>query len=92
MGRHDPVLVIGGGFAGLAAATSLAQRGVPVTVLEANAHLGGRARSFVEKTTGDVIDNGQHLFMGCYTATLKFLERIGTQPRRVCPQADNGPR
>lgn len=69
-------LVIGGGFAGLAAGTALAARGAAVTVLEARPHLGGRARSFRDAATGTVVDNGQHVLMGCYTETLAFLGRI----------------
>ena len=72
------VVVIGGGFAGLAAATSLCESGAQVTLLERRPRLGGRAYSVVDETTGDAIDNGQHLFMGCYRATRKFLARIGT--------------
>jgi squalene-associated FAD-dependent desaturase len=72
------VLIIGGGLAGLAAGVSLASRGARVTLLEARPQLGGRASSFVERVTGDVVDNGQHLMMGCYHHTLRFLERIGS--------------
>ena len=71
------VVVIGGGFAGLAAGVALAERGIGVTVLEARPHLGGRAYSFQDAATGTTIDNGQHAMMGCYTETLAFLERIG---------------
>lgn len=70
------VVVIGGGFAGLAAAVDLAERGRRVLLLERRAFLGGRAYSFVDKTTGDTIDNGQHLMMGCYHHTLNFLGKI----------------
>ena len=77
---HDAI-VIGGGFAGLSAATLLAAEGARVVVLEARPHLGGRARSFVDPETGSVIDNGQHLFMGCYRETLRFLERLGSVDR-----------
>ena len=72
------VVVIGGGFAGLAAATSLCAAGARVTLLERRPRLGGRAYSVVDETSGDSIDNGQHLFMGCYRATRNFLARIGT--------------
>lgn len=72
------VLIIGGGFAGLAAGVALAGAGQRVRLLEQKPHLGGRARSFVDSTTGSVVDNGQHIFMGCYHATLRFLETIGT--------------
>ena len=71
------VVVIGGGFAGLAAGVELAGRGLRPLVLEARPHLGGRAYSFPDAAGGDAIDNGQHAMMGCYTHTLRFLERIG---------------
>ena len=70
------VIVIGGGFAGLSAAASLASQGFGVTVLEGRQVLGGRAYSFKDPQTGDSVDNGQHLFMGCYRETQAFLERI----------------
>ena len=71
------VVVIGGGFAGLSAATALAAAGRRVTVLEKRPVLGGRAYSYTDATTGDVIDNGQHAMMGCYTEMFRFLDRIG---------------
>ncbi|HEX8952312.1 MAG TPA: FAD-dependent oxidoreductase, partial [Polyangia bacterium] len=74
--RH--VVVIGGGFAGLSAATRLVAAGARVTLLEKRGQLGGRAYSVLDEASGDVVDNGQHLFMGCYRATRAFLERIGT--------------
>ena len=73
------VVVVGGGVAGLAAATRLAERGHAVTLYERRAQLGGRAYSVVDETTGDTIDNGQHLMMGCYTALRGFLRRLGTE-------------
>jgi squalene-associated FAD-dependent desaturase len=77
----DEVLIVGGGFAGLAAGVELAGAGRPVRLLEQKPHLGGRALSFVEPTTGSVVDNGQHLLMGCYHQALRFLESIGTLDR-----------
>jgi hydroxysqualene dehydroxylase len=77
----DSVLVIGGGFAGLAAGVALAGAGRRVRLLEAKPYLGGRARSWTDPVTNSVVDNGQHLFMGCYQATLKFLKTIGTLDR-----------
>ena len=71
------VLIMGGGFAGLSAATALAAAGRRVTVLEKRPVLGGRAYSYTDQTTGEVIDNGQHAMMGCYTEMFRFLDRIG---------------
>ncbi|MCM8811539.1 MAG: hydroxysqualene dehydroxylase HpnE [Candidatus Omnitrophica bacterium] len=72
------VIVIGGGFAGLSAAVSLVDAGVRVTVLEARVGLGGRARSFTDPATGELVDNGQHLLIGGYHETRRFLLRLGT--------------
>jgi squalene-associated FAD-dependent desaturase len=69
-------LVVGGGFAGLAAGAALAAAGTSVTVLEGRPHLGGRARSFRDEDTDTLVDNGQHAMMGCYAETLAFLDRI----------------
>jgi zeta-carotene desaturase len=71
------VIVIGAGFAGLAAATLLAERGARVLVLEARPALGGRATAFTDPATGERVDNGQHVLLGCYRETFRFLERIG---------------
>jgi len=72
-------IVLGGGFAGLSCAVALAQKGKKVLVLDKKPHLGGRAYSFEEG--GLEVDNGQHLFMGCYWETRKFLSAIGTHDR-----------
>ena len=77
------VVVIGGGFAGLSAAVALADAGVRVTVIEGRNGLGGRARSFTDPATGEVVDNGQHLLLAGYHRTLAFLERLGTRDRVV---------
>lgn len=74
----EDILIIGGGLAGLAAGVALAEAGCRVRLLEQKPYLGGRARSFRDAATGSIVDNGQHLFMGCYHSTLKFLDAIGT--------------
>jgi uncharacterized protein with NAD-binding domain and iron-sulfur cluster len=75
------VLVLGGGFAGLSAAVRLAQRGARVTVLEARPRLGGRATAYRDARTGEWVDNGQHILLGCYHETLRFLDAIGAADR-----------
>lgn len=76
MSTFDAV-VAGAGFAGLSAAVRLASRGARVLVLEARARLGGRATAFTDRDTGELVDNGQHALMGCYTETFAFLRTIG---------------
>lgn len=75
----SPVVVLGGGAAGLACATALAEAGVPVLLLEKKQHLGGRAYSFRDPGTGEQLDNGQHLMMGCYRHFRRLLRRVGTE-------------
>lgn len=72
------VAVIGGGWAGLAAAAELAARGVAVTVLEAARTLGGRARRVALE--GVELDNGQHVLIGAYRDTLAAMRRVGVDP------------
>ena len=58
-------IVIGAGFAGLSAAVRMTKNGARVLVLEARARLGGRATAFPDRETGDLVDNGQHVLLGC---------------------------
>jgi squalene-associated FAD-dependent desaturase len=75
--RYDAI-VIGAGVAGLAAAVRLAAGGARVLVLEARTRLGGRATSFPDRETGELVDNGQHVLLGAYRDTFAFLREIGT--------------
>jgi squalene-associated FAD-dependent desaturase len=77
------VVIVGGGFAGLSAGVALAERGFRVALLEGKPALGGRAYSFADTESGDLVDNGQHVLMGCYHQTLDFLEKIGTRNRLI---------
>src|SRR5687767_6461701 len=71
------VLIIGGGLAGLAAAAALASRGFRVTVLESRQRLGGRAGSFADPATGQLVDACQHVSMGCCTNFAHFCRTVG---------------
>jgi hydroxysqualene dehydroxylase len=83
---YDAV-VIGAGFAGLSAAVRLTKNGARVLVLEARARLGGRATAFPDRETGELVDNGQHVLLGCYTDTFEFLRDIRAADRvRLEPQ------
>ncbi len=72
------VAVIGGGWAGMAAAVTLAQRGAASTVFEAGQILGGRARRTV--LDGIALDNGQHILIGAYRETLRLMREVGLAP------------
>jgi squalene-associated FAD-dependent desaturase len=69
-----PIIIVGGGWAGLTCAVELTALGHAVTVLESSRQLGGRARrvAFDEQT----VDNGQHIFLGAYHHTLDLLKRL----------------
>jgi hydroxysqualene dehydroxylase len=69
------VAIIGGGYAGTAAAVALAECGITVTVFESAQQLGGRARGVNYNDTQ--LDNGQHLLLGCYVQTLHLIETVG---------------
>ncbi|MEO8482151.1 MAG: hydroxysqualene dehydroxylase HpnE [Acidobacteriota bacterium] len=75
------VAVVGAGFAGLSAAVKLIDAGCRVTVFERAPRGGGRAAVFVDRDTGERIDNGQHVLFGCYRETYAFLRRLGTADR-----------
>ena len=69
------VAVIGAGYAGMAAAVTLAERGILVSVFESAKQLGGRARGVAHQDMQ--LDNGQHLLLGCYRQTLSLIEQVG---------------
>ena len=71
------VLVIGAGFAGLAAAIRLQERRHEVVLLERRGILGGRATSTRDAASGDAVDSGTHLMLAGYHATLELLGRAG---------------
>ncbi len=78
-GVRQSAIVIGGGLAGLASAVGLARRGFRVTVLESRNRLGGRAGSFTDPGTGQMVDACQHVSMGCCTNLAHFLRTVGVE-------------
>ena len=83
------VVVIGGGFAGFAAAARLAGDGATPILLERARRFGGRAASFDDAATGETVDYGHHVLMRCCTAALGFLRRIGASDLvRIQPELE----
>jgi zeta-carotene desaturase len=75
------VAVAGGGLAGLAAACALANAGLRVTLFERRPYLGGRASSYQHPGTGEVVDNCQHVLLGCCTNLIELYQRLGVQQK-----------
>lgn len=71
----EPVVIIGAGWTGLAAAVRLTEQGHKVTVFESAKQAGGRARSI---SFNDIeVDNGQHLLIGAYTECISLMKTVG---------------
>jgi zeta-carotene desaturase len=77
--RQPTVAVIGGGLAGLSAATALAARGYHIELFERRPYLGGRASSYEHPGTGEVVDNCQHVLLGCCTNLIDLYRRLGVE-------------
>ncbi|MDR3747842.1 MAG: hydroxysqualene dehydroxylase HpnE [Acidobacteriota bacterium] len=73
------VAVLGGGLAGLSAGCALADAGYQVELFERRPYLGGRASSYELPGTGEVIDNCQHVLLGCCTNLIDFYYRLGVE-------------
>lgn len=73
--------VVGGGWAGLAAAVRATEAGAAVTLFEMAPQLGGRARSVV--TRAGALDNGQHILIGAYRRTLALMQTVGADARSL---------
>lgn len=87
MSAKEPVAVLGGGLAGIAAGLELAGRGIPVVLLERRPFLGGRAFSFEDPETGAILDNGQHVLVGACTRLRRLLKAIASPPGAFVRQA-----
>jgi squalene-associated FAD-dependent desaturase len=77
----ERVAIVGAGYAGMAAAVTLAERGVPVTVFESGPVPGGRARRVVSQ--GTELDNGQHILIGAYAELFRLMHLVGVAPHAV---------
>lgn len=78
MKQQPPTVAIaGGGLAGLAAGCALAEAGFRVTLFERRPYLGGRASSYQHPGTGEIVDNCQHVLLGCCTNLIDFYRRTG---------------
>jgi hydroxysqualene dehydroxylase len=75
------IAVVGGGWAGLAAAVRACAIGHAVTLYEMAPRLGGRARSAPHD--GVMLDNGQHILIGAYRDTLALMRQVGVAPESV---------
>lgn len=82
-GTARRVAIVGGGWAGLAAAVEATSRGHAVTVFEMAPGLGGRARRLPSDGSGLALDNGQHILIGAYRETLRVMAQVGLQETAV---------
>ncbi len=73
------VAIVGGGLAGLSTATALADAGYRVELFERRPYLGGRASSYELPGNGEVVDNCQHVLLGCCTNLIEFYRRLGVE-------------
>ncbi len=77
--NNQTVAIIGGGLAGLSAGSALADAGYRVELFERRPYLGGRASSYELPGTGEVVDNCQHVLLGCCTNLIDFYRRLGVE-------------
>jgi squalene-associated FAD-dependent desaturase len=79
-GRGRPrVAVVGAGWAGISAAWRLARAGYSVVLIEERREGGGRAFSFLDRESGLVLDNGQHVLLGCCRRFPALLDELGVE-------------
>jgi len=75
------VIVVGGGLAGLSAGCALSEAGFKVTLLERRPYVGGRASSYEHPGTGEIVDNCQHVLLGCCTNLIDLYRRTGVESK-----------
>ena len=88
--ERPTAVVVGGGIAGLTAATALAERGVAVTLVEAQPTLGGRVRAWPVEVGGEptTMSRGFHAFFRQYYNLRALLRRADPALSRLRPIAD----
>ena len=79
--RPSTVAIAGGGLGGRAAGCALAEAGFRVTLFERRPFLGGRASSYQHPGTGEVVDNCQHVLLGCCTNLVDLYRRTGVEKK-----------
>lgn len=73
-------VVVGAGVAGISAAVHLTLRGWRVVLVEARSTVGGRASSVWDTSVGELVDCGQHVFIGAYREFRTLLHHLRTHP------------
>ena len=73
------MIIIGGGISGLTSLITLKNKGLKVLLLEKSAFLGGRAFSFKDKSTDELVDNGQHVIVGACNEFIKLIKDIDSE-------------
>lgn len=79
--KSPHVAIVGGGLAGLAAGCALADAGCRISLYERRPYLGGRASSYQHPGTGEVVDNCQHVLLGCCTNLIDLYRRTGVEDK-----------
>jgi isorenieratene synthase len=85
------VVVVGGGLAGMAAATVLAERGASVTLVEREHYLGGRAGAWTDQIPDGEpfeMERGFHAFFRQYYNVRALLRRIDPELKHLTPLTD----
>lgn len=84
---EKPIAIIGAGITGITSAIHLTEYGEKVLLVEARPNIGGRFYSFLDTSSGEWIDNGQHVMVGAYDNFFELLSTLGTNDNLYIPNA-----